>query len=254
MSIYAFRRPLSYTYDPLDLKRQEEAIKAMAKLRGVEVNSASDGGGWLDAQGPDDRYVLDELIGRLRAGDILIVSELRALGSRPSVLMDKVSRIIGKGAELLVADMRGELDLSSLRRYVSAFEPLETALAQKEADLVRQAKEHRREMEDWQKAYDREITSLLQRHNISLGDALRPKATLTKATAKNSARGAELKRQREALGLTLEDAGKLVKPALNKGSVSRFERAGAGERIGEYEAFLNAQRVQRERKANGAAA
>lgn len=244
MATYAFTRPLTYTGAQIEIDRQQQAARAIAGQFGLVIDSAQ-GGGYVTVQAHTDATgMLADLVVRLGVGDTLVVADIGALGPTPSAIIATASELVAKGVRLLVAELGGELNLPTLRTYAKAFQPLEIELVKARTDLAKERAEHARELDDTMREYDRAVVETLMQRGISISMLAGGKSA---ADIKRPSRGVELRELRQALGMTQEEAGKLLTPALSKPTVSRMETEGRGERFEVLMGVLKGTLLKRQR-------
>ena len=234
----SYAKPESHHDAEASMVRQFSAIEAMAALCGIKSELESRRG-----QSAGDTAVFASILRQLGAGDTLFVADISALGDGPTEVLRNASALVAKGVRVLVASLGGEVQLPTLRAYAGAFYSLETKLQKAEADLQKERKNHATELDEFCASYDRRVMEALAQRGITISQLT--SGADPKTTIKQPSKGAELRTLRESLGLTQDNAGKLLEPPLGKSDVSRLEGLGTGKRIEELVGALEAQRYLR---------
>jgi hypothetical protein len=220
MSSYAFT---SYTTD-ISHTEQQISIKGLAAMLGLDTTSGSKDIEWRQNEVAES---LPGLLKRMQPGDTLLIASLAALSETPSQIMDFVHQILGKGLRLKIAEFGGQsVNLDMLQAVIGPALKLEGQVSDLQRQLKKQDQDHKAEFETAQVEYQDYILSMLSARGISFGQLLRPDKTEVAEPARPDL-GRELKVMREGLGISQEEAGKLVTPALGKGVVSKIESLGS---------------------------
>lgn len=235
--VYAYIRPQTERTPKSELTRQRAAINAIAGLLGLTISE----NGWGEEAFSSHDAVLQTFVQRLGLNDVLIVSQPSTLSTRPMKLLEIAGILAGKGVRLVVADQPGgSLNLESFRASLEPLLALETENNALRAELTRKQAEHDAEFEIFAKQYEEQIMGALQKRGVRLGALLRPDNSDIPAAIDRPDEGRKLKEIRERLGMSQEQAGKLVEPPLNKGTVSRIESTGsAAPSYAEYAAAID---------------
>ncbi|RJG45867.1 recombinase family protein [Mesorhizobium sp. DCY119] len=227
--------------------KQVDAARAMAKRRILDEQIPA--GGYVRAAAAGGDNTLRQLLARIQYGDTLIVPSLDVLATYPTELVEIANALFTKGVRLLSATDDVEIDPITLRRYTAPWFGLEQS-EKAAADVLRNERQkHRVEIEEYGKVIQEQIIGQLLKLGVDFHALLASANGQPAKRPLNPSRARDLRSKREALGLTQEDAGKLVvslgEAAIGKGQISKYENDGDGPHIDTYELALNVETSRR---------
>lgn len=190
--------------------------------------------------------VLKTILTRLVFGDVVVIPGLQAIGDLPTKVLENVSAITGKGAQLYSVTHDGPVNPIEVHRNSVPWFPLEQRILTVDTELADERQRHREELEAYGKQVQEQMISTLLKRGVNIAGLIAlPDDMVAKKVPANPSRARDLKAKRQALGLTQEESGKLVsvfaEKAIAKGQVSQWEGDGAGneDRLDVYEMALN---------------
>lgn len=198
------------------------------------------------------RFILETLTPQ----DSFVIASLAVLADTPSQLVSRLSKVIATGAKVLVSDLP-HMDVGTLRATAFAFQGLERKASDLSTELDAVYASRHQEMQAYQVEIRHMILDQLMKSGVDVLSLIpqKPGQQASKAALEDPVGGRRLRRLRENLELSAQEAGETLLPLIGESKMTKQTVSGietgkiTGEKAEIFELALRAEVGRRKRDA-----